>query len=43
MPSHTKREEGERGGKQRVEVTGKEIWKDISQTFPETMDENTAF
>lgn len=42
MPSHTKKEGGGRGGLG-VEVTGKEIWKDIEQTFSERKDVNTGF
>lgn len=36
-----RKEEGKR--ELGVEVTGKEIWKDISQTFSETKDINTGF
>lgn len=40
--THQKGRRRERG-KAGVGVTGKEIWKDISQTFPETKDKNTGF
>ena len=39
--THQKGRRRERG-KAGVEVTGKEIWKDRSQTFPETEGENWA-
>lgn len=40
---HTpKREERGNQGRGGGEVTGKKIWKDISQKFPETKDEKTA-
>lgn len=40
--THQKGRRRERG-KAGVGVTAKEIWKDISQTFPETKDKNTGF
>lgn len=40
---HTLRRKEEGRGGLGVEVTGKEIWKDISQTFSETEDINTGF
>ena len=41
LHTHQKRRRREKG-KAGVEMTGKEIWKDRSQTFPETEDENWA-
>ena len=40
---HTQKGRRRERGKAGVGVTGKEIWKDISQTFLETKDKNTGF
>lgn len=39
---HTLKRKKEGKGKLGVEVSGEELWKDVSQMFPETKDANTA-